>query len=133
MDALAVYSVAKQARDWITAGNGPVLIETLCYRYGPHTTAGDVPRRYRSEDEEDIWLKKDPLIRMRKFLESKGLWDEDQEKACVEAANKEVDDAMQEVESQPTQTVTELMQNEYVVTPPAIQKELDSYQAKEAK
>ena len=61
------------------------------------------------------------------------LWDEDQEKACVEAANKEVDDAMQEVESQPTQTVTELMQNEYVVTPPAIQKELDSYQAKEAK
>ena len=61
------------------------------------------------------------------------IWDEDQEKACVEAANKEVDDAMQEVESQPTQTVTELMQNEYVVTPPAIQKELDAYQAKEAK
>ena len=61
------------------------------------------------------------------------VWDEDQEKACVEAANKEVDDAMQEVESQPTQTVTELMQNEYVVTPPAIQKELDAYQAKEAK
>lgn len=133
MDALAVYSVAKQARDWITAGNGPVLIETLCYRYGPHTTAGDVPRRYRSESEEDVWLKKDPLIRMRKFLESKGLWDEDKEKACVDAANKEVDDAMEKVESQPAQTVTELMQNEYVVTPPAIQKELDAYQAKEAK
>lgn len=37
MDPLAVYAIAKEARDWSAAGNGPVLIETLTYRYGPHT------------------------------------------------------------------------------------------------
>lgn len=133
MDALAVYAVSKQARDYSVSGNGPVLIETLCYRYGPHTTAGDVPHRYREESEEDIWWKKDPLIRMRKFLENKGLWDDEKEEAYKKVANQEVDDAMKEVESQPQQTVTELMKNEYVDTPAAIQTQLDAYQAKEAK
>ena len=49
MDPLAVYAIAKEARDWSAAGNGPVLIETLTYRYGPHTLSGDDPTRYRSK------------------------------------------------------------------------------------
>ncbi|MCP6725918.1 thiamine pyrophosphate-dependent enzyme, partial [Klebsiella pneumoniae] len=43
MDALAVYAAAKQARDYAVEGNGPVIIETLTYRYGPHTLSGDDP------------------------------------------------------------------------------------------
>ena len=49
------------------------LIETLCYRYGPHTMAGDDPTRYRTADLDNEWEKKDPLVRFRKFLEAKGL------------------------------------------------------------
>ena len=41
MDVLAVYAVTKQARDRALNGEGPTLIETMTYRYGPHTMAGD--------------------------------------------------------------------------------------------
>ncbi len=36
MDALAVYQATK-ARDGAVAGEGPTLIETMTYRYGPST------------------------------------------------------------------------------------------------
>ena len=81
MDALAVYATVKQARDYAAEGNGPVLFETLTYRYGAHTLSGDDPSRYRSSDEEAEWHAKDPIERMRNFLTKKGLWTEEQESA----------------------------------------------------
>lgn len=133
MDALAVYEVTRQAREWIVAGNGPVMIETLTYRYGPHTLSGDDPHRYRTKEEENQWHANDPLVRMRKFLEGKGLWNQQLEDEYTAQVNQEVDEAMKQVESQPAQRVSEFLQNEYVQTPPAIQKQIDDYQQREAK
>lgn len=133
MDALAVYSAAKQARDYIIAGNGPVMLETLTYRYGPHTLSGDDPKRYRTKEEEDAWHAKDPLIRMRKFLTNQGIWDQGQEDAYEQEVEKEVDMAIKEVESQPAESVTEYLKNEFVETPPAIQKEINEFSNKEGK
>ncbi len=133
MDALAVYETACQAREWIVAGNGPVMIETLTYRYGPHTLSGDDPHRYRTKEEEDQWHAKDPIVRMRKFLEGKGLWNDQLESEYTDQVNQEVDQAMKQVESQPEQRVSEFLKNEYVETPPAIQKQIDDYQQREAK
>src|SRR5699024_10042535 len=48
MDVLAVYAATKDARERAINGEGPMLIETLTYRYGPHTMAGDDPTRYRT-------------------------------------------------------------------------------------
>lgn len=131
MDALAVYSAAKQARDYITAGNGPVLIETLTYRYGPHTLSGDDPKRYRLSEEENDWLTKDPLIRMRKFLTKQGLWSEDQENAWIDSVNQEIDAAIAEAEKAAPQKVSDFLKNEFIDTPASIQEEIDRYQAKE--
>ena len=133
MDALAVYEVTRQAREWIVAGNGPVMIETLTYRYGPHTLSGDESHRYRTKEEENQWHAKDPLVRMRNFLEGKGLWNQQLEDEYTAQVNQEVDEAMKQVESQPAQRVSEFLQNEYVQTPPAIQKQIDDYQQREAK
>ncbi len=59
-NALAVYQATKEARDRAVAGEGPTLIETMTYRYGPHTMAGDDPTRYRTSDE-DADGKKRPI------------------------------------------------------------------------
>lgn len=64
------YTVSKMAREWAISGNGPVLIETLTYRYGPHTLSGDDPTRYRTKTQMTIG-RKDPLIRFRKYLTEK--------------------------------------------------------------
>ena len=34
------------------------LIETLTFRYGAHTMAGDDPTRYRTKDIENEWEQK---------------------------------------------------------------------------
>src|SRR5699024_10735460 len=94
MDALAVYKVTKDARERAIKGEGPTLIETVCYRFGAHTLSGDDPTRYREESEDDEWAKKDPVVRFRKFLESKDLWNEEKEKEVMERAREEVKKAI---------------------------------------
>ena len=131
MDILAVYEVTKQAREWIAAGNGPVLIETICYRFGAHTLSGDDPKRYREKSEEEEWFAKDPLIRMKKFLENKGLWDDEKEAAYKDEVEAEIEKAMAVVESQPVQKVSEFLENTFDETPSAIERQVKEYQAKE--
>ncbi|MCP6675071.1 thiamine pyrophosphate-dependent enzyme, partial [Klebsiella pneumoniae] len=91
-----------------------MIIETLTYRYGPHTLSGDDPTRYRTKEEEDEWHAKDPLVRMRKFLTDKGLWDDAKEEAYNAEVAKEIDDAIKEVESQPAQKASDFLKFEFV-------------------
>lgn len=70
-DVLASYAVTRDALDTARAGGGPALIEALTYRLGAHTTADD-PTKYRPEGELEFWEARDPLIRTRAFLESRG-------------------------------------------------------------
>ncbi len=75
MDVLAMYQVTREAVERARRGEGPTLIEAMTYRYGAHATADDA-RRYRSADEEQTWRKRDPIERLRHFLEKEGRWDE---------------------------------------------------------
>ncbi len=133
MDALAVYAATKAARDWVSQeGNGPVLIETLTYRYGPHTLSGDDPKRYRTKAEEGDWHDKDPLIRMRKYLTDKGIWSTDTEKSWEDEVNKQIDEAIKKAESVGPQKVSDFLKNTFTDTPPKIQEEIDAYTKKES-
>ncbi|GAA1681517.1 pyruvate dehydrogenase (acetyl-transferring) E1 component subunit alpha [Fodinicola feengrottensis] len=66
-DPLAVHAAVRTAAACARTGAGPVLIEAVTYRLGPHTTADD-PRRYRDSTEESYWAARDPLSRTRTFL-----------------------------------------------------------------
>ena len=81
-DAFAVYLEAKKAVERARKGEGPTLLEALTYRLAPHTTSDD-PSRYRSKEEEEAWRAKDPILRLRKALEGRGLWGEEAEKALL--------------------------------------------------
>ncbi|WP_203627794.1 pyruvate dehydrogenase (acetyl-transferring) E1 component subunit alpha [Lacticaseibacillus mingshuiensis] len=133
MDALAVYEVMKEARAYAAAGNGPVLIETLTYRYGPHTLSGDDPTRYRSKETDDLWQKRDPLVRMRNFLTDKGLWSQEQEDALIEKTKDEIKAAITQADQVGKQTVSRFLKDTYEVQPQNVAEQLAQYQAKEAK
>ncbi|KRL58473.1 pyruvate dehydrogenase (E1 alpha subunit) [Latilactobacillus fuchuensis] len=132
MDALAVYEVMKEARDYATAGNGPVLIETLTYRYGPHTLSGDDPTRYRTKETDDIWLKRDPLTRMRQFLTDKGLWSQAQEDTLIDQVKADIKQAINEADAAPKQKVTDFLKVTFEDQPQNIQEQLAEYTAKES-
>ena len=70
-DVLASYAVSKLALDEARSGSGPQAIEATTYRMGAHTTSDD-PTKYRTSDEEESWARRDPIARMRAFLEGKG-------------------------------------------------------------
>ena len=82
-DLLAVYEATRQALERARKGEGPTLIEAVTYRQGVHTTADD-PTIYRTKEEEESWKKKDPLLRFKKYLENKKLWDHEKEEKLEE-------------------------------------------------
>jgi len=97
-DPLAVYSAAKEALDRAHAGGGPTLIEAVTYRLMMHTTSDD-PTRYREEAEVAEWWKRDPLVRFRKYLERKGLWNDERQAALEEEIRREVEEAVRTLEA----------------------------------
>ncbi|PKH11058.1 pyruvate dehydrogenase (acetyl-transferring) E1 component subunit alpha [Planomicrobium sp. MB-3u-38] len=133
MDPLAVYAVTHDARERAIKGDGPTLIETFCYRYGPHTMAGDDPTRYRTSDIDSEWEKKDPLVRFRKYLEGKGLWSEEKENEVMEQAKEEIKAAIKKADAAPKQKVTDLLGIMYEEMPFNVKEQMDIYKAKESK
>lgn len=100
MDPVAVYLATRMAAHRAREGKGPTLIEAMTYRYGPHATADD-PTLYRSDDEVEEWKEKDPIERLRRFLENRGEWDERVgEKVAMEITD-EVDAAVTALEAEP--------------------------------
>ncbi|WP_035799451.1 pyruvate dehydrogenase (acetyl-transferring) E1 component subunit alpha [Kitasatospora mediocidica] len=75
-DVLACLAVTRWALDRARNGGGPVLIEAFTYRMGAHTTSDD-PTRYRAAEETESWRAKDPISRLKTYLEREGLADED--------------------------------------------------------
>jgi len=133
MDPLAVYAAVSDARERAVNGEGPTLIETLTYRYGPHTMAGDDPTRYRTSDLDNEWEKKDPLVRFRKFLETKGLWNEDKENEVIEQAKEDIKNAIKIADDAPKQKVTDLMSIMYEEMPNFLKEQYEVYKEKESK
>ena len=70
-DVLASYAVTRVALDEARSGLGPRAIEAMTYRMGAHTTSDD-PTKYRTGDEESTWAGRDPIMRMRAYLEGRG-------------------------------------------------------------
>ena len=74
-DLLAMVAVTREAVARAREGGGPTLIEAVTYRLTPHSTADD-PKKYREETEVKAWEAREPLPRLRRYLEAKGLVDD---------------------------------------------------------
>ncbi|MFF3339363.1 pyruvate dehydrogenase (acetyl-transferring) E1 component subunit alpha [Streptomyces flavidovirens] len=73
-DVLACLAVTRDALERARRGEGPTLVEAFTYRMGAHTTSDD-PTKYRADEEREAWEAKDPILRMRTYLEKAGLAD----------------------------------------------------------
>jgi 2-oxoisovalerate dehydrogenase E1 component alpha subunit len=80
-DIFAVREATMEARKMALEGGGrPVLIEAMSYRVSHHSTSDD-SFAYRAKVEVEEWKRRDnPIVRLRKWMERKGLWNEEMEK-----------------------------------------------------
>ncbi len=118
-DVLAVYQVTQEAVNKARSGGGPTLIEAVTYRMGSHSSSDD-PTRYRSAEEVEQWQQRDPIVRFRKFLESKGLWNDSEEVAQRERFDEEISNAIKIVEAAPPPPRESLLQDVYAEMTPRL-------------
>jgi TPP-dependent pyruvate/acetoin dehydrogenase alpha subunit len=105
-DVLAVYDVAAQAISQARAGDGPMLIEALTYRIGPHFSGES--SHYRDNAEIERWKRQDPIIRYRGKLIQDGI-EEDSLKTVEEAAAVEMERAADQAKIDPFPSPEELL------------------------
>jgi 2-oxoisovalerate dehydrogenase E1 component alpha subunit len=115
-DVLAVYTATQEARKIALKLNCPVLIEAMTYRLAAHSTSDD-PTGYRSKDEEERWRLKDPVLRFKAWMQSKGWLDEKQNLAFIEQSRKEVLQALKLAEQVPVCAIEQIIEDVYD-TPP---------------
>jgi len=98
-DVFAVHSAVSAALKFAKA-HGPAFVECFTYRRSHHTTADDWTR-YRQLKEVEAWQKKDPIDRLRKYMQSKKIWTKAYENKVVAKARTTVGNAVKKSEAMP--------------------------------
>ena len=125
MDPIAVYLATSLAARRAREGKGPTLIEAMTYRYGPHATADD-DTLYRSAEEVEEWKTKDPIERLRRFLERRGEWDERSgEKVALEVTDS-VDSAITAIEAEPLPARDDAVRQGFTRIPEHVAEQLNA-------
>src|SRR5438552_18636435 len=119
-EMLAVHAATAEALERARAGGGPTLIEALTYRLGAHTTADD-PTRYRQADEVEFWRAKDPLVRFQRFLMSRDLLTEEEDRQLVTAVEEEINEAVRVAEAKPLPDPDSFFDYTLAALPPRLQ------------
>src|SRR5437763_1913575 len=121
-DILAVYAVMQQAVERARSGQGPTLVETLTYRIGAHTTADD-PTRYRRAEEVEFWRTKDPLARFQRFLMSRNMLTEEEDRQIIAAVEEELNEAVRVAEAMPPMAPDSFFDYTSATLPPRLQEQ----------
>lgn len=74
-DLAALLAVLGSAVDRAREGHGPSLVEAHTYRMQAHTNADDATR-YRTQQDVESWVPRDPITRMRTYLRGLHLLDD---------------------------------------------------------
>ncbi|RDI38961.1 pyruvate dehydrogenase (acetyl-transferring) E1 component subunit alpha [Aquicella lusitana] len=124
-DVIAVSHRIAEALKNAREKHEPRLIELVCYRQHDHTTADDASR-YESKDIRPKEWKKEPVARLRHYLEKKGEWNEQQEEALQTECAAEVDKAVEEYLSISPQPLESMFDYLYAELPETYRQQRDS-------
>ncbi|KAL4245556.1 Alpha-ketoacid dehydrogenase complex E1 component [Abortiporus biennis] len=89
-DVLAVLSAVREARRRCLEQGRAVLVEAMTYRVGHHSTSDDSFAYRPRQEVEDRKRIDNPIARYKKFLESRGWWNESEEEELKDRIKKEV-------------------------------------------
>ncbi|CAM5780272.1 thiamine pyrophosphate-dependent dehydrogenase E1 component subunit alpha [Castellaniella caeni] len=98
-DVFEVRRMAREAIDYVRAGNGPYLLEFKCFRmrgHGEHDDMGYVPEAQRA-----WWDARDPVTLLRTYLTGPGGFSEEEVAAIDEDCKQQVDEAVEYAQNLP--------------------------------
>lgn len=127
-DISAVYAVVTEALERARSGGGPTMIECLTYRIEPHTNSDD-PSRYRDAADVEVWKKRDPIARLKHYLEENGALD-DELHASIEAESERIAAAMRDaMNEEPVLDPMELFEHVYNEPRNSLREQRDALKA----
>ena len=98
MDVLAVKAAVAYGKAYTTAGNGPLVLEYVTYRYGGHSMS-DPGTTYRTREEiQRMRSTQDPIAGLKQKLLEWNVTTEDELKAIDKEARSDVDKEVAEAE-----------------------------------
>jgi acetoin:2,6-dichlorophenolindophenol oxidoreductase subunit alpha len=116
VDGNAFADVAQAALDAIDrAGEGPTLLECMTYRHRGHSKSDR--NRYRTKEEIEAWMARDPIELFKRDLVRHGLIEEAQAQALFDDVAQEIDAAVAYAKDSPEPAVADL--TDFVYAAPA--------------
>ncbi|WP_457560920.1 thiamine pyrophosphate-dependent dehydrogenase E1 component subunit alpha [Caminibacter sp.] len=106
MDVCDVFETTLKAKEFIEDGLGPVFIEAKTYRYEGHSMSD--AGKYRSEEEMEIWKRKDPIDNLRNKAISEGLVSEEYFNELDAKAEAVIREAVEFASNSPEPDLSEL-------------------------
>ncbi|MBD1584504.1 thiamine pyrophosphate-dependent dehydrogenase E1 component subunit alpha [Pseudoalteromonas sp. S16_S37] len=123
-DALAVFAATQAARKIAAEQGEPVLIESIAYRLGAHSTSDD-PSGYRSKEEEAAFKANCPIERFKKWLLKQGWLDEKEDEAAKDKIREDILAAVKVAEKVQKPALEELVSDVYDTPIPSLQKQYE--------
>ena len=111
-DVMAVHATTSDAVATCRAGEGPVLIEALTYRWHGHYEGDQQP--YKPDSEQEEWRARDPLVLARRRLLDEGTLTEGEIAAIEASAAETVDRAVEAARQAPAPEAEEAYRHVFV-------------------
>jgi 2-oxoisovalerate dehydrogenase E1 component len=113
-DVFAVWLAMKEATERARAGDGPTLIEARTYRIVGHHEGDPVVGTYRTQEEIDAWVKRDPVeMWRRRLVEEFGIATPEELAAIDEAIEATIKEALEFARASPEPDPATVRRNVY--------------------
>lgn len=121
-DIIACRHIIGEKIEKARRGEGPTLIEAMTYRLCDHTTADDATRYQPQTDVSDA-KQKEPLVRLKHFLENHHGWTDEKEQSLKADCKQKVDKAVDEYLNQTPPTIESMFDYHYDTLPASLEEQ----------
>jgi len=109
-DVFAVYETVKWAKEHAEK-EGPVLVISNTYRYKGHSKSD--ANRYRTKEEIEEWKGKDPIPKLRAYLEKNKIATKKELDEMEKQAKQDLDDAVEYAQNSPEPSLDTILEDVY--------------------
>jgi len=114
MSPEAVHEAVAEACERARRGDGPTLLDIRTYRYKGHSMSD--PQKYRSKDEVNEWMEKDPIDHCLDMIQKNKWLSEKEITGIQDWVKKEVEESVEFAENSPYPEAHELYEDVYTQT-----------------
>lgn len=113
MDVQQVFADATRIVDYVRENQKPYLVEIMNYRFSGHGAADNDRQLYRTKEEEEQNMKRDPIAKLEKILLEKKIYSQADFDAIDDEMTDKVQDIYDQADASPFPDASEVYDNVY--------------------